>query len=500
MFKEETQYKLLFCLITSLCVINLSGCNSNKKDPEPEIFPEPITKEITGIWSAPAYGMVADITDNDYTFYQFTSDSCQIFKFHERFNVDYASLIASTEINVDATSMTTSLSGLKFPGIVMNKQFALPDSCVSGLTAQLGDADYVFDAEAELDIFWQTFSEYYAFFDLENVNWDETYQLALNAVQAETTEEQLFGIFVSMIAPLKDFHVNLVNPNIDAEFSASRKPDLESIAFMDFLTVNAIELPYSQDDIIDFPDYYEEALDKALGGVLSQVADHEQVYTDDKESIFWGKLDGNIGYLLFKTMDDGDIGNLELSVNENLEILATTMDTALSDLADVDGLVIDVRFNEGGTDKISHYIISRLIDSNLVALRKQARLGDERTPLQELIIEPQGSTNYLGAVAVLTSTTTGSAAEVFALAMRERTNTYLIGERSAGGLSDQLPKSLPHGLFYTLSNEFYVSATGEVHEGLGVPVDIEQPFFTLEQRETGTDLGLISAIDWLKNL
>jgi C-terminal processing protease CtpA/Prc len=116
------------------------------------------------------------------------------------------------------------------------------------------------------------------------------------------------------------------------------------------------------------------------------------------------------------------------------------------------------------------------------------------------VLEPQGNTNYLGPIAVLTSTTTGSAAEIFALAMRERENTVIVGERSAGGLSDQLMKTLPHGMLYTLSNEFYLSAAGESYEGVGIPVDIEQPFFTFSQRESGVDLGLASAIDWLKSL
>jgi hypothetical protein len=42
-----------------------------------------------------------------------------------------------------------------------------------------------------------------------------------------------------------------------------------------------------------------------------------------------------------------------------------------------------------------------------------------------------------------------------------------------------------------------MSVAGEEFEGSGVPVDIEIPYFTLEQREAEQDLGLEAAIEWL---
>jgi C-terminal processing protease CtpA/Prc len=100
-------------------------------------------------------------------------------------------------------------------------------------------------------------------------------------------------------------------------------------------------------------------------------------------------------------------------------------------------------------------------------------------------------------VAVMTSASTYSAAETFAMSMRQRANTVLIGEATAGGFSDGLNKSLPHGTIFSLSNEFYLTPDNEEFEGVGVPVDIEQAFFTLEQREQGIDLGLEKAEAWI---
>ena len=502
MFKKQSNIfkkKTLSILVASLCAFSLAGCNSSN-DPKqpPEIEPE--VKVTTGVWSSPAYGVAVEVTDDEYIMYQFTNDTCQTWAFGDFFDVDYSSFIESVEVSNDQNSMTTTLAELKFPGIVMDKQVSLPDNCTTALISQLGDDDYTFDAEAELNIFWQTFKEHYAFFHLEDVNWDDTYQFALNAVQSDTTEEELFEILAAMVAPLKDFHVELINTNTGDDFSASRKPVLENIAIMDFINVNAIEPPFLDEKFADFPQYYEEAIGKAEAAILNHVSDGEEVHFNENGTIIWSKIDSNLGYILFKSMDHEAVGTEGLSIEENLNILTATMDNVLSDLDGVDGLVIDVRFNEGGTDRVNQNIISRLIDSDLVAFSKQTRLGDGRTELQEVVIEPQGTSNYLGPIAVLTSTTSASSAEVLALIIRERGDSAVIGERSAGGFSDQLIKTLPFGMLYTISNEFYVSNSGEEFEGVGVPVDIEQPFFTLEQRETGTDLGLASAITWLTNL
>ena len=97
----------------------------------------------------------------------------------------------------------------------------------------------------------------------------------------------------------------------------------------------------------------------------------------------------------------------------------------------------------------------------------------------------------------MTSSSTSSAAEIFAMSMRQRANTVLVGEATAGGFSDGLNKSLPHGTIFSLSNEFYLTPDNEEFEGVGVPVDIEQAFFTLEQREQGIDVGLEKAQAWI---
>ena len=67
MFKKQSNKlmkKTLSILVASLCAFSLAGCNSSN-DPKTPI-PEPEVKVTTGIWSSPAYGVVVDISDDEY--------------------------------------------------------------------------------------------------------------------------------------------------------------------------------------------------------------------------------------------------------------------------------------------------------------------------------------------------------------------------------------------------------------------------------------------------
>ena len=491
----------LWLIAAPLLVLILSGCNSGSSNRPPATEPEPPQPSpTTGVWSAPAYGLVADIGETDFTFYQFTSQYCQVWPLADFRGIDFDTLIASSEVNADGGVLNTTLGGIKNLGIAMEKQDTLPQHCIDNLVVSAGDANYEFDPQQEFEIFWSSFNELYAFFDLEGVDWAEVYEEASLAVTNDTTAEDLFRLFAQMITPLNDFHVEIVSPELGFEYtSPSRKPSVTTIALTDFLAINDTQLPFSSEaQYFQFLDYLELQKGSALAVILSQIAEGEEVHFNDTQTIFWGRLNGNVGYLLLNTMDAAQIGGSEVK-DDNLASLAATIDEVLTDLVGVEGLIIDVRYNEGGDEFVSQYIAGRMTNQSFDAYSKQARLGAVRTPLQNVVIEPRGDNQFSGPVAMLTSMSTQSAAENLTMAMRERMNTVIVGEATAGGFSDQLVKILPSGTIFTLSNEIYLSVTGEEFEGVGVPVDIERPFFTLEQREAEQDLGFEAALEWLLN-
>ena len=101
-------------------------------------------------------------------------------------------------------------------------------------------------------------------------------------------------------------------------------------------------------------------------------------------------------------------------------------------------------------------------------------------------------------IAILTSEDTGSAAEVFTIAMRSIPEVTVIGERSEGILSVTLQKSLLNGMELTLSNAVFLDHQGQSFEAIGIPTDISTTAFDLDGFANGKDTALDQAIDHLK--
>ncbi|CAA0107248.1 Uncharacterised protein [BD1-7 clade bacterium] len=486
-------------MLSFLLIFLLAGCDSDNSQSSGGAGANTNVNAQAGIWVAPAYGIAVDIRANDFTFYQFTGDYCQIYPIVDLLGIDYERLVASFNVNDDGNILQTTLAGVKVPGIMMEKQNQLPQHCIDNLETAVGDANYEFSARRDFEIFWQTYNELYAFFELEDLNWADVYDQASLDVNDDTSEEELFGIFAQMVTPLRDFHVEIINPVIGFEYtSPSRKTTIDRIALADFLSINDLEAISNEAEYLQFIAYLEEQKDSALSAVFEHVAEGEEIRFNDTQTLVWARMRENVGYLLINTMDDNELGGSE-SIEENLVQLASMMDQVILDLVGVKALVIDIRYNEGGDDFVSQYIAGRLTNQSFDAYRKQSRVGATRTPLQTVRIEVQGETQYTGPIAVLSSMSTSSAAEVFSLIMHEREMTLAIGEATAGGFSDQLIKILPSGMVYTLSNEIYSNMAGVEFEGFGAPVDVEIDFFTREQREGNIDMGFEEALLLLRN-
>src|SRR6056297_2731788 len=64
--------------------------------------------------------------------------------------------------------------------------------------------------EVVFETFWESYDRYYAHFELKDIDWDATYARHRPKVTAQTTDDELFEIFSSMIQELEDGHVYLV--------------------------------------------------------------------------------------------------------------------------------------------------------------------------------------------------------------------------------------------------------------------------------------------------
>jgi hypothetical protein len=318
--------------------------------------------------------------------------------------------------------------------LVADRLPELPAPCASGGTPSSRDPALNFE------VYFRTFAEQYAFFDLHGVDWDGQYDRYRPMITDETTSDELFAVLSEMTAPLQDPHVSLVAD--DREFTARVGPDW-SMAFM--------------------PD------------IEAYLAVH---YLRDRRSLVLGdgriayrRFPDGIGYLSIREM--AEYGQNEA---EELLVVAAAIDRVIEAAEDSAALVIDVRFNSGGYDGVSLQLASRFADQRRLAWTKWARPDgakrDSSPVPREFYVQPEGPRQYRKPIVVLTSSITVSAAEMFVLAMRTLPNVVVMGEPTAGAHSDALVRSLPNGWSFTLSNETYAAADGARYEKVGIPPDV----------------------------
>lgn len=189
---------------------------------------------------------------------------------------------------------------------------------------------------------------------------------------------------------------------------------------------------------------------------------------------------GYIGLLSFQADGDGD----ELkSVLEAIRVAAER---------EMKGLVIDVRFNAGGSELMAQEIAGCFIEERKL-YAKHRNPGE-----QERWLEPSGGgPRFRGKVAVLTGPYVMSSAEGFLLMMRQVEKAKLIGANSFGSSGNPMPHELGNGVTVMLPSWQAMLPGGEVFEKVGIAPDIEvktEP----DDFEKSRDPVLEAAIGWLQ--
>lgn len=464
--------------VLAFCSVALTAC-SDSDDPVSSASKE-------GQWVAPAYGVALTIEADEYRYYQYTGQTCQTFSY---FDQSYDQLLADVNLASGDQVLLNSFFGAKVPAMEFERSSSLPQTCISSLVANFDEDGFEENTVRDFDIFWQNFNDHYSFFELKQVDWAAQRDTWRPEVTADTSDDELLRIFAEMIKPLADGHVDVVSADQEEEFYFEGKP-----TFFDLLESEYEQLPAEKN--IDFEEYIYEQLGLIFEAINGSFAEGAQVKEHESEEAFWSDLPNNIGYVNIMSMDGYSESDLSVDQYEAIDLM---FDDIFSDLGDVDSIIIDLRLNGGGNDGVSAHIASRFTDVRTLGWQKQARFGDTRLPMSEVFVEPTTRSSFLKPVVLLTSSMTASAAEVFTLSMQAVADAQVVGEASNGVFSDILPKTLPNGISFSMSTEFYFSADGEFYEGAGIPVDVEAAVFTLEDRQSGQDPALIAAQDLLRN-
>jgi len=402
-------------------------------------------RTFDGVWQTEGYGMVIAIDGGQARVLEVTGVSCL-----EANRVDVvAAQVAPLQVHLTRDNGRLRLNRATGETFIADPISELPKPC-------LQTARDPRDPEYNFEVFWHTFDEQYAFFDIYGVDWQAQYEQYRPQVTAQTSQEELFAILSAMLAPLDDSHVSLVWDDAH-EFAAGTQ-------------------------VLTLPNFNE-----AVDYMRKNITQKADTVALANRKFFYRRLDDRTGYIFLAGMQSfTEDGKDEIAAAE------AAIDQALEELGGVDTIIIDNRFDFGGYDGTARAIADRFTTSRRPVYTKMARLGGEYTPEQLFFVQPGGKRQFTGKVILLNSRLTVSAGEIFALAMDVLPNVTLVGETTDGHFSDVLMRKLPNGWNIGLSNEIYRTAAGEMLEGRGLIPDVNIPL-DLRALSQGEDAILQSA-------
>jgi len=239
---------------------------------------------------------------------------------------------------------------------------ALPADCttVDPMTATPKDV-----AEAV----WTAMDTHYAFFNLHGVNWEERKAL-IPAADVQMSDDALNQLLLDMTAGLDDGHVHFGTPERGYD-SPSEDPTW-------------------------FPSngsFTREALTEIARGNVAV-----PLTPVDGTAMAYGLREDGIGYILIAGMSvDVPFGGRELST------AASAFSTVLGELAAAQALIIDIRYNPGGSDSVSFGIAGHFVDHETPVFTKTTKDGNSQTDPFTAILAPVDDTAESRPTIIMTS-------------------------------------------------------------------------------------------------
>ncbi|MEM9328092.1 MAG: S41 family peptidase [Bacteroidota bacterium] len=306
--------------------------------------------------------------------------------------------------------------------------------------------------EANFESLWKTYHERYAVFEQRGVDWDEVYETYRPLIGANSSESDLFEIATDMLAVLDDAHVSLMAT--DRPFWAGKAT---------FRSQTGSEL-FSYDLV--------------------------RSYLDGPPAVYYnryaaGKIQSDIGYLWVASLEE-----------ERPDFI----DDFIADNATSEGIIIDLRHNDGGDFTHGAMIASRFADERRLAFTNAPKTGpgkDEFGERYEYYLEPRGAVQFTGPVVVLINDYSVSAAESLAMYLMTLPHVTFIGVNSAGAVGERIEKEMPNGWIFSLTAQLVTLPDGTSPERSGISPDF-QVTNSAEAMERGVDSQLGAAIEHLR--
>lgn len=306
--------------------------------------------------------------------------------------------------------------------------------------------------EGVYDAFWSEYDQFYGAFEAKGINWDSLGMVYRKDIHPGSTQEQLYDALCKLLASLNDGHASLSAPQFETFRSWSRrnKSFFADIETVDGSMVNEI---YTRTIYSYLGDYYKRDVSKGYLFLYGRIPYHEHV----------------IGYLYIPTFMEGHFPSKFIK-------------EAASDFSQADAVIIDLRFNGGGTSENFLYAMNLFSTERRLYLKSKLRNGKSHsdfTGLYDHYTAPSAEGCKNKPIAILANSFTASSSEHFILGLKSQPNVILVGDTTCGAFSEVHEKILPNGwvyrlgaqVVYTPEGKLYTNSKGVYIEGNGIAPD-----------------------------
>jgi len=310
----------------------------------------------------------------------------------------------------------------------MRKQNIIPLFLLLLITACISSCEKYFfveepkdDPEAIFENFWRAYNENYSVFEERNVNWQELYAINRPLINSNTTEDELYAVITSMLAPLNDGHVQFIAEG-------------RTVFYSNIYYNNRID-----DDLFDKEVIKTNYLDNG--------------YTSN-DAYIYGSINSEIAYLYLPYIAD------------NMPVLNDVLD----EYSSTKGLIVDLRHNSGGDFTWALSSLNRLTDQKRFVFTSRTKNGtgiNDFTDWYDWYLEPGGN-YYDKPVVLLTDRYTISAGERTTMMFMQLPNVTIIGDTTNAAHSTLFTGQLANGWFYSLSTQEVKLPDGISYEGIGL--------------------------------
>lgn len=256
------------------------------------------------------------------------------------------------------------------------------------------------DAEGNLHAAWRIIQEKYCYLSYKQINWDSVYIAYTAQLDTVKDDYQLFDHMASMLAELKDGHVNLLS-----DFNRSR--------YWNWYT----DYPLHFQEELIYGSAYLGNRYRAVGGLR-----YERIHG------------GQVGYVYYGSFSNG------FTRDQIREMLYYFRDCS--------GMILDVRNNGGGSLSYSETLASYFMQTTTHTGYIQHKTGPSRDAFSEptpTYTPTDTALNWAKPVVVLTNRMSYSATNDFVNRMKQAPYAWVLGDQTGGGGGMPMTDELPNG-------------------------------------------------------